>query len=115
MILNRLGLWMFWIIEVCGALITAAGLVLLYVSCLAWLKFGSWPATDVQMFWDNLHTQWPQVSWASVQMVYDRVPIFVRELPLWAGFLGLGAGFYIPALLGVRILDEASWVSKKRT
>jgi hypothetical protein len=114
MIFKRTGLWMFWIIEACGALVTAAGLVLLYVSCLAWLKFGSWPGTDVQMFWDNLHTQWPQVHWASVQMVFDRVPIIVRQLPLWAAFLGLGASIYVPALIGVRILGDASYVFKKQ-
>jgi hypothetical protein len=115
MILKRLGLWMFWTIEACGALVAAAGLVLLYVSCLAWLKFGSWPGTDVQMFWDNLHTQWPQVRWASVQEIFERVPITLRELPLWAAFLGLGASIYVPALVGIRILDDASWTSERRT
>src|SRR5271154_49855 len=59
-VIKRIGRTIAWIIEGCGALVAAAGVVLLYILLLAWLKSGVWPAYDLQMLWDQKH---PHVEW----------------------------------------------------
>ena len=105
--MNRtLWLAIFWIVEVCGALVAAAGLVLLYVSSLVWLRSGVWPPDDLQLLWHNVHSQWPHVEWDSVQRIMDSVPGFVLKLPLWIPFFMIGTCIYILGLVGVRAFSS---------
>lgn len=104
---KKLGRAVCWIFEGCGALATAAGVVLLYVSSLAWLKFGTWPPNDVQVFWDNMHSQWPYVEWIiNVRKILVLAPAIVLNLPLWMAFLIVGGSIYFIGFVGGRVLDD---------
>jgi hypothetical protein len=105
---KKLGRAVCWIFEGCGALATAAGVVLIYVSSLAWLKFGTWPPNDVQVFWDNMHSQWPHVEWIiNVQKILVLAPAIVLNLPLWMAFLIVGGSIYFIGFVGGRLLDDS--------
>jgi len=88
-VFKKLGRAIAWIIEGCGALVAAAGVVLLYLSFLAWLKSGVWPAYDLQMLWDEMQRR---VEWKSAQRIIEMAPTVLLRLPLWIAFLIIGAG-----------------------
>lgn len=113
MILKKMIRAICWIIECCGALVAAAGLVLLYVSWLAYLKAGAWPANDVQVLWDNLQSQWPNVDWSTVQKTMNSIPAAVLKLPLWIVFLVVGGSTYLLGVIGADGLDESMSINKK--
>jgi hypothetical protein len=106
-IFKKTGLAICWVIECCGALVASAGVVYLYISFLAWLKFGFWPSYDLQMLWEALHTQWPHAEWLGSQKIIDLVPLFLRNLPTWIVFLSLGGFIYILGFLGDRDFEES--------
>jgi hypothetical protein len=98
---QKCGRAMCWLVEGCGALVAAAGAVLLYVSSLAWLKTGTWPPSDLQMFWGNMHSQWPQIEWiVGAQKIVDSLPTAILTLPLWITFLSVGGSIYILGFVG---------------
>jgi hypothetical protein len=105
MIIKNIGRAICWIIEGCGALIAAAGLVYVYVSFLAWLKFGVWPSYDLQMFWTAAHSQWPQVGWMGSPKIIGLVPPAILKLQMWIVFLIVGGSMYIVGGLGKMGLD----------
>jgi hypothetical protein len=102
-VFKKLGRAIAWIIEGCGALVAAAGVVLLYLSLLAWLKSGVWPAYDLQMLWDEMQQR---VEWKSAQRIIEMAPAAPLRLPLWIAFLIIGAGVNILGFLGNRALDD---------
>jgi hypothetical protein len=106
--LKKAGRSIGWIIEACGALGAAAGLVLLYVSLLARLKFGEWPAYDLRTLFDNAHSQWPSLQLTTtLPKVVEKMPTILLSAPAWVPFLAVGASIYLLGLIGVRIFDEA--------
>ena len=83
------------IIEGCGTLVAAAGLVLLYVSSLARIKFGEWPANSIQVFLDNIHSQWPDAEcMTKLQNAAQVLPATILDAPLWTFFLVVGGAIY---------------------
>ena len=97
-----------WVVEVCGALGAAAGLVLLYVSFLARLKFGEWPAYSFKTLCENAHAQWPSLQLTTtLQKAVDAMPTIFLDAPAWTPFLIVGGGIYIFGLVSGRILDES--------
>src|ERR1700722_7267480 len=97
-----------WIIEACGALGAAAGLVLLYVSFLTRLKFGEWPTFDLKTLGDNAHSQWPSLQFTTtLQKALDTLPTIFLNAPAWAPLLVVGGGIYILGFVSVRIFDES--------
>jgi len=83
------------IIEGCGTLVAAAGLVLLYVSFLARIKFGEWPANSIKISLDNMHSQWPDADWITkLQNATQVFPTTILDAPLWTFFLVVGGAVY---------------------
>jgi hypothetical protein len=82
-------------IEGCGILVAAAGLVLLYVSLLARIKFGEWPANSIGILLDNMHSQWSDADWITkLQSAAQVFPATILNAPLWAFFLVVGGAIY---------------------
>jgi hypothetical protein len=107
-IFKRAGRSIGWIIEACGALGAAAGLVLLYVSCLARLKFGEWPTYNLKTLSDNVHSHWPSLQLTTtLQKAVDTLPTIFLNAPAWAPFLIVGGGIYILGIGSVWIFDES--------
>jgi hypothetical protein len=104
-IFKKIGRAIFWVIECCGVLVASTGMLYLYISFLARLKFGIWQHYDLQMFWEALHTQWPNAEWLGSQKVIELVPPFLLNLPTWIVFLSLGGFLFILGLLGDRDLE----------
>ena len=83
----------------------AAGLVLLYVSSLARLRFGEWPVNSIRILLDNMHSQWPNADWiAKLKGTIYLFPVTILDAPLWIIFLVIGGSIY---LLGW-ILEEST-------
>lgn len=107
-IFEKVGRSIGWIVEACGALGAAVGLVLLYVSFLARLKFGEWPAYNLKTLGDNAHLQWPSLELTTtLQKALDTMPVIFLNAPAWAPFLIVGGGIYILGLVSVRIFDKS--------
>jgi hypothetical protein len=105
MIFKNIGRVICWVMEGCGALLAAAGLVYLYLSFLGWLKFGIWPSYDLQTFWTAAHNQWPQVAWLGSEKLIGFVPAAILKLQMWIFLLIVGAPIYIIGILGKVGLD----------
>jgi len=106
-IFKKIGRAICWVIECCGVLVASTGVLYLYISFLARLKFGIWPRYDLQMFREALHSQWPHAEWLGSQKIIDLVPSFLLNLPTWIVFLSLGGFLYILGLLGDRDFEES--------
>ena len=102
MIFKRIWRSIFWMTEGFGALVGSAGIVLLYVSWLAWLKTGTWPAYDLQMLWADLHFQLPHVGW-----IGDPVWAVILKLECWIAFLITGGVLFILGAVGEGVLDRS--------
>jgi hypothetical protein len=84
------------IIEGCGTLVAAAGLVHLYVSFLARIKFGEWPANSIKSLLDNMHSQWSDADWITkLQNATQVFPTAILDAPLWTCFLVVGGAIYV--------------------
>jgi hypothetical protein len=101
MIFKRIGRAIFWIIEVCGALLGAAGIVMLYVSWLAWLKTGIWPDYDLQALWIDLHFKLPHTEWLG-----ESLSAVILTLPSWIAFLIVGGVLFILGAVCEGRLDD---------
>jgi len=108
MIFKRIGRSIFLIIEVCGALVGAAGIVLLYILWLAWLKTGSFPAYDLQMVWADLHLQQPHAEWIGESILAD-----VLRFECWVVFPIVGGGLFILGAVGEGLLDDSTHLAKE--
>jgi hypothetical protein len=108
MIFKKIGRSIFWIIEVCGALVGAAGIVLLYISWLAWLNTGTLPPYDLQMLWADLHLQPPHSEW-----IGESVLAGVMKFECWMVFLIIGGGLFILGSVGERLFDNSIWLAQK--
>jgi hypothetical protein len=83
------------IIEGCGILVAAAGLVLLYVLLLARIKFGEWPANSIRILLDNMHSQWFDADWMTkLQNAAQVFPATILDASLWILFLVVGGAIY---------------------
>lgn len=102
MIFKRIGRLIFWIIECCGAVVGSAGIVLLYISLLAWLKTGTWPAYNLQMFWTDFHLQPPQVEWIGASLL-----ALIPKVECWIAFLIVGGGLFILGFVAEGVLDNS--------
>jgi len=111
-IFKKIGRAICWVVEGCGALLAAAGVVYLYVSGLAWLKSGIWPSYDLQSLWDAVQSQWPQIEWKGVQKTLDLAPAVILKLPVWIAFLIVGGSIYILGLLVDLVLDDSMYTTK---
>lgn len=112
MIFKKIGRAICWAVEGCGTLLTAAGVVYLYVSGLAWLKSGIWPSYDLQSLWDAVQSQWPQIEWMGVQKKIDLAPAVIPKLSVWLAFLIVGGSVYILGLLGNLFLNASMYTTK---
>jgi hypothetical protein len=93
--IRKIGRGVGLIIEGCGTLVAAAGLVLLYVSLLARIKFGEWPANSVRILLDNMHSQWSDADWMTkLQNAAQVFPATILDAPLWTFFLMVGGTIY---------------------
>jgi len=109
MIFKRTLRSIFWIIEGSGALVGSAGIVLLYVSSLAWLKGGIWPAYDLLALWTNLHFQLPHAEWIGASVL-----AVILKMECWIAFLIVGGVLFILGATGERVLDASIHRAKKR-
>jgi hypothetical protein len=100
MIFKRIARSIFLIIEGLGALVGSAGIVLLYVSSLAWLKTGTWPVYDLQMLWADLHLQPPHVEWIGAPLL-----ALIPKVECWIAFLIVGGFLFILGFVGEGRLD----------
>ena len=57
----------------------SAGILMLFIASLAWLRSGVWPYYDLRMLWEELHLR----PW-NVQEIIDSALALVPTLPLWA-------------------------------
>ena len=98
MIFNRIARSIFLIMEGLGALVGSAGIVLVYISVLAWLKTGTWPAYNLQMLWTDLHLQPPHVGWmgASLLSLLSLIP----KVECWIAFLIVGGFLFVLGFVG---------------
>jgi hypothetical protein len=92
----------FLIIEGLGALIGSAGIVLLYVSVLAWLKTGTWPAYDLQTFWADLHFSPLHVDWMGASL-----SALIPKVECWIAFLIVGGFLFILGFVGEGSLERS--------
>ena len=95
MIFKRIARSIFWIIEGLGALVGSAGIVLIYISLLAWIKTGTWPAYDLQMFWADLHLQPLHVEWTGASLL-----TLIPKVECWIAFLIVGGFLFILGFVG---------------
>ena len=95
MIFKRIARSIFLIIEGLGALVGSAGIVLLYVSSLAWLKTGTWPVYDLQMLWADLHLQPPHAEWIGASLL-----ALIPKVECWIAFLIVGGFLFILGFAG---------------
>ena len=95
MIFKRIARWVFWIIEGCGALVGSAGIVVLYISLLAWLKTSTWPAYNLQMLWADLHLRPPHVEWIGASLL-----TLIPKVECWIAFLIVGGFLFILGFVG---------------
>jgi hypothetical protein len=100
MIFKRIARSIFWIIEGCGALVGSAGIVLLYVSSLTWLKTSTWPAYDLQMFWADLRLQPPHAEWIGASLL-----ALIPKVECWIAFLIVGGFLFILGFVGEGSLE----------
>jgi hypothetical protein len=100
MIFRRIARSIFLIIEGLGALIGAAGIVLLYVSSLAWLKTGTWPAYNLQTLWADLRLQPPHAEWIGASLLG-----LIPKVECWIAFLIVGGFLFILGFVGDGSLD----------
>ena len=100
MIFKRIARSIFWIIEGCGAVVGSARIVLLYVSLLAWLKTGTWPAYDLRTFWADVHLQSPHVEWMGASL-----SALVPKVECWIAFLIVGGILFILGFVGEGSLE----------
>jgi hypothetical protein len=93
--IRKIGRGIGLIIEGCGTLVAAAGLVLLYVSLLARIKIGEWPANSIRILLDNMHSQWSDADWMTkLQNAAQVLPATILDAPLWTFFLVVGGAIY---------------------
>jgi hypothetical protein len=93
--IRKIGRGIGLIIEGSGTLVVAAGLVLLYVSSLARIKYGEWPANSIRILLDNMHSQWPDADWMTkLQNVAQVFPATILDASLWTFFLVVGGAIY---------------------
>jgi len=96
MIFNRIARSIFLIMEGLGALVGSAGIVLIYISLLAWLKTGTWPAYDLQMLWADLHLQPPpHAEWMGASLL-----ALIPKVECWIAFLIVGGFLFILGFVG---------------
>ena len=102
MIFKRIWRSIFWMTEGFGALVGSAGIVLLYVSWLAWLDTHTWPAYDLRAFWADLHFQTPQVEWIGASL-----SALIPKLECWIAFLIVGGVLFVLGAVGEGVLDNS--------
>ncbi|MDR3572346.1 MAG: hypothetical protein P4L50_00655 [Anaerolineaceae bacterium] len=107
MIFKRIGRLIFWVIEVCGALLAAAGIVLLYVLELNWFSNGTLPAYDLQMLLADVHLQPPHI-----EGIGELILAGVLKIECWIVFLIVGGVLFILGAVGEGLLDD--YVARKR-
>ena len=95
MIFKRIARSIFLIMEGCGALVGSAGIVLVYISLLAWLKAGTWPAYNLQMLWTDLHLQPPHAEWVGASL-----SALIPKVECWIAFLIVGGFLFILGFAG---------------
>lgn len=93
--IRKIGRGIGLIVEGFGTLVVAAGLVLLYVSLLARIKFGEWTANSIRILLNNMHSQWPDADWVTkLQNATHVFPATILDAPLWTFFLVVGGAIY---------------------
>src|SRR6516164_8889704 len=90
MVLKKIGRLICWVVTACGVFLVSAGILMLFIASLAWVRSGVWPYYDVRMFWDALHLR----PW-NVQELVDSLLALVPTLPLWAAAGIVGVSMYI--------------------
>jgi hypothetical protein len=87
------------VITVCGAIVTSAGILTLFIASLAWFRSGVWHHYDLRMLWDELHLR----PW-NVQEIVDSAVALVPTLPLWAVAGFVGGSMYIVGSVGYGVI-----------
>ena len=100
MVLKKIGRIMCWVITACGALLISAGILMLFIASLAWLRSGVWPYYDLRMLWEELHLR----PW-NVQEIIDSALALVPTLPLWAAAAFVGGSMYIVGSVGYAVIN----------
>jgi hypothetical protein len=100
MVLKRIGRIICWLITGCGAILVSAGILMLFIASLAWLRSGVWPDYDLGMLWDALHLR----PW-NVQELIDSTLALVPTLPLWAIAAIVGGSMYIVGSAGCAVIN----------
>ena len=98
--LEKIGRIICWIITACGALLISAGILMLFIASLAWLRSGVWPYYDLRMLWEELHLR----PW-NVQEIIDSALALVPTLPLWAAAAFVGGSMYIVGSVGYAVIN----------
>ncbi len=55
MVFKTIGQILCWLIAACGAILASAGVLMLGISLLGWVRSGTWPDYDLRMLWNDLH------------------------------------------------------------
>src|SRR5262245_56310402 len=100
MVLKRIGRIICWVTTASGAIIISAGVLMLFITSLSWLRSGVWPHYDLRMLWDELHLG----PW-NVQEIIDSVLTLVPTLPLWAVAALVGGSMYIVGSVGSKVIN----------
>ena len=88
------------VITACGAIVISAGILMLFIASLAWLRSGVWPHEDLRMLWDELHLR----PW-NVREIIDSAVALVPTLPLWAVAAFVGGSMYIVGSVGYGVIN----------
>jgi len=100
MVLKKIGRIICWIITACGALLISAGILMLFIASLGWLRSGVWPYYDLRMLCEELQLR----PW-NVQEIIDSALALVPTLPLWAAAASVGGSMYIAGSVGYAVIN----------
>jgi hypothetical protein len=107
MVLKKIGRISCGGIMACGAIVTSAKNLMLFIASLARLRTGLWPHYDLRIFWDELHLR----PW-NVREIVDSALALVPTLPLWAVATFVGGSMYIVGSVGYGAINAYIQLAK---
>ncbi len=109
MVLKKIGRIICWVTAACGVFLASAGILMLFIPSLAWLRSGVWPDYDLRMLWDALHLQ----PW-NMQEIIDSGLALIPTVPLWAAALIVGGSLYVVGRVGYGVINAYIELAQKR-